>query len=148
MSFSLDDLIAKATEGLSKSAADHDKKAEQAENLIDLINDPALRSQLDSLVASGAFFGIQLANRVKDIFKPDAEDTDPEPTPDPEPTEPNAAAEPSLADIFGVNDAAVQSLLDAINRAKVTPLRPSEGNVFNIFGDGERPFGGFGGRAG
>lgn len=145
MSFpSLDDLIAKATEGLSKSAADHDKKAEQAENLIDLINDQGLRSQLDSLVASGAFFGLQVANRVKDIFATDAEDSDPEPTPEADLPDED---EPSIADIFGVNDDSVQRLLDAINRAKTTPLRPSEGNVFNLFGDPRSPFsGGFGGR--
>lgn len=144
MAFSLDDLIAKATAALDKTAADHDKKAEQAERLIDLINDPALRAQFDSLVASGAIFGVQVGTRIKDIFVPDEKEEDPEPTPEPEPED---ESNPSIADLFGVSDEAVQSFLDALSRTQGN--RPSEGtNVFNIFGDGDRPFGGFGGRAG
>lgn len=133
----LDSFITKATEALDKSAADHDKRAGQAEALSDLINDPDVRDLASDLALRGTLFVGTVGARLKDIFAEDA-DEEPETAPEPEPTpEPEPEKRPediTFSDIFGGQDAALGKFLDAISKAQ------GQGNpLTGIFPDNERP---------
>lgn len=86
--FNINDILSKATEALQKSSADHARRAEQNSGLIELINDPGLRSQVESIVGSVAVVGFTVVDRLKAIFAEDAEAA-PAPAPKAEPTPEN-----------------------------------------------------------
>lgn len=83
MAFSLDDFLDKAAEAFDKSAEDHYRKSEQAEEVSELLTDPNVRDQIDSLIVNGSILIATVAERVKGIFKSE----DDGPTEDPEPEE-------------------------------------------------------------
>ena len=117
--FNLDDFIAKATEALDKSAAEHEKRAAEAEALSDLINDPDIRHQVIDLTVHGTLLAATVGDRLKTIFSPEvSEEKEEQPTPEPEPEPTPDPGTFSFQDIFGAQDEAVNKLLDAILKTR------------------------------
>lgn len=103
---SLDALIDKATTFLAEQQDKAYTRAEEYDKLIDLINDPTLRAQAESVLVQGAYVGGVILGRLQDIFSSDEDEDAAEEPQDEEEETPkthltNEEVNAILKDLFG-----------------------------------------------